>query len=204
MDGHPAGRMVADAERRASMKDIFTGKLVRLSAFDPEELSKALPRWYRNSEYFRLLDASARPMQSSKAASKWMEEEVGEMLLQSYYFSIRTLAEDKLIGELELDVVNWPGRDAFVGLGIGETDYWSKGYGTDVMNVLLRYAFTEINLRRVTLTVFEYNPRAIRSYEKAGFRHEGHLRNYLNREGRRWNELYMGILREEWMERNSY
>lgn len=185
------------------MNDIFTGKLVRFSAFDPEEMSKAFASWNLNSEYVRLLDSSTRPMYSAKSAAKWMEKEVEEMSTASYFFSIRTLAEDKLIGHLNLDVVDWPGRDAFVGLGIGETDYWSKGYGTDVMTVLLRFAFTEINLRRVTLTVFEYNPRAIRSYEKAGFRREGHLRNYLNREGRRWNELYMGILREEWMEENN-
>jgi RimJ/RimL family protein N-acetyltransferase len=186
------------------MKEIFTGKLVRLSAFDPEEMSKAFTRWNLNSEYGRLLNSSAHRMQSAKSTAKWMEKEAEEMSPAGYYFSIRTLAEDKLIGELGLDVVNWSGRDAFVGLGIGETEYWSKGYGTDVMNVLLRFAFTEINLRRVTLTVFEYNPRAIRSYEKAGFRHEGHLRNYLNREGRRWNEMYMGILREEWMELNNH
>lgn len=181
------------------MNDVLAGKLVRLSAFDPEEMSKAIARWNLNSEYFRLLNGGARPMQSPKAALKWMEEEVGEMSPASYFFSIRTLAEDKLIGELGLDVVNWSGRDAFVGLGIGETEYWSKGYGTDAMQILLRFAFTEINLRRVTLTVFEYNPRAIRSYEKAGFRHEGRLRHLLNREGRRWNEVYMGILREEWL-----
>jgi RimJ/RimL family protein N-acetyltransferase len=184
------------------MKDVLTGKLVRLSAFDPEEMSKAFPRWFRNSEYLRLLNSSARQMKSPKAELKWMEQESCEMSPGGYFFSIRTLAEDKLIGELGLDVVTWPGRDAFVGLGIGETEYWNKGYGTDVMNVLLRFAFTEINLKRVTLTVFEYNPRAIRSYEKAGFRHEGHLRNYLNREGHRWHELYMGILREEWLELN--
>ena len=184
------------------MKDIFTGKLVRLSAFDPEEMSKVFPRWNQNSEYFRLLNSSARPMQSSKAALKWMEKEVEEISPASYYFSIRTLADDKLIGEIGLDVVNWPGRDAFVGLGIGENEYWSKGYGTDVMNVLLGFAFNELNLRRVSLGVFEYNPRAIRSYEKAGFRHEGRLRRFLNREGRRWDNLFMGILREEWMELN--
>jgi RimJ/RimL family protein N-acetyltransferase len=194
--------MVADAARRKRMKDIFTGSLVRLSAFDPEEMSKAFPRWNLNSEYFRLLNSSARPMQSSKAAAKWMEEEVGQMSLESYYFSIRTLEDNKLIGEIGLDVVNWPGRDAFVGLGIGETEYWSKGYGTDVMNVLLRFAFTELNLRRVSLGVFEYNPRAIRSYEKAGFHHEGRMRRLLKREGRRWDNLFMGILREEWLELN--
>jgi RimJ/RimL family protein N-acetyltransferase len=186
------------------MKDIFTGKFVRLSAFDPEEMSKAFARWSLNSEYFRLLNSSARPMKSAKSEAKWMEEEVAEMSLASYFFSIRTLADDKLIGELGLDVLNWSGRDAFVGLGIGETEYWGRGYGTDIMNVLLRYAFTELNLKRVTLTVFEYNPRAIRSYEKAGFRHEGQVRKALNREGRRWNAVYMGILRAEWLEQNGY
>ena len=68
------------------------------------------------------------------------------------------------------------------------------------MNIVLRFAFTEINLRRVTLTVFEYNPRAIRSYEKTGFKHEGRLRGALLRDEKRWDVLYMGIRREDWME----
>lgn len=185
------------------MNDVFTGKLVRLSAFDPEEMSKAWSRWNRNSEYFRLLNSSGRAIQSPKAGLKWMEEEVAELSPASYFFGIRTLADDRLIGELALDVINWSGRDAFVGLGIGETEYWGKGCGTDVMNVLLRFAFTEVNLRRVSLTVFEYNPRAIRSYEKAGFCPEGRVRKVLNKEGRRWDVLFMGILREEWMEKNK-
>ena len=182
------------------MNDIFCGKLVRLSAYDPEEMSRANVHWNRNSEYFRLLNSSAPLTLSPKTVSNLLEEEVSQMSAASYFFTIRTLAEDKLIGDLNLDVVDWSGRDAFVGLGIGETEYWSKGYGTDTMNVLLRFAFSEINLRRVTLNVFEYNPRAIRSYEKAGFRHEGRMRCLLNREGRRWDELFMGILREEWLD----
>ena len=67
------------------------------------------------------------------------------------------------------------------------------------MKLVLRYAFTELNLRRVTLNVFEYNPRAIRCYEKLGFQHEGRVRKYLNREGRRWDLMYMGIMKEEWL-----
>jgi RimJ/RimL family protein N-acetyltransferase len=194
--------MAADAEWSSSMKDVLTGKFVRLSAFDPEEMSKVFPRWNRNSEFFRLLNSSGQALQSSKAALKWMEEEVAELSPSSYYFAIRTLPEDKLIGELALDVVDWSGRDAFVGLGIGETEYWGRGYGTDVMSILLRFAFTEVNLQRVTLSVFEYNPRAIRSYEKAGFRHEGRMRKVLNKEGKRWDTLYMGVLREDWMSLN--
>lgn len=185
------------------MIDIFTGNLVRLSAFDPGEMSKARPRWSRNSEYLRLLSSSTGPMQSPEAAAKWMEKDLEEISPASYFFSIRTIAEDKLIGDLGLEVVDWCGRDAFVGLGIGEPEYWGKGYGTDVMNVLLRFAFTEVNLRRVSLNVFEYNPRAIRSYEKAGFCHEGRMRKVINKEGRRWDMLFMGILREEWLEKNK-
>ena len=67
---------------------------------------------------------------------------------------------------------------------------------------LLRFAFTELNLRRVSLTVYEYNPRAIRSYEKAGFVVEGRVRQCLNRDGRRWDMLCMGILKEAWEQQN--
>jgi RimJ/RimL family protein N-acetyltransferase len=48
--------------------------------------------------------------------------------------------------------------------------------------------------------VFEYNPRAVRSYEKAGFRVEGRTRQWLNRGNRRWDVIHMGILRSEWEE----
>ena len=183
------------------MKNILQGELVRLGALDADELSKAFTRWGRDSEYSRLLSSNAPRLQSQKAVQKWLEHEIEEQTVNQYWFSIRALADDKLLGDIDLFVYNWIGRDAFVGLGIGEREFWGKGYGTDVMRVILRYAFTEVNLNRVTLNVFEYNPRAIRSYEKAGFSHEGRERKFLNKEGKRWDMLFMGILREEWMEK---
>lgn len=184
------------------MNDVLKGTLVRLSAVDPDEFSRAFTRWRGDSEFMRLVDATAIRLGSQKDSQKSIEKELEERQLNQHWFAIRTLAEDKLLGDIGLYVVNWPGRDAFVGLGIGEREYWGKGYGTDAMNLILRYAFMEVNLRRVTLTVFEYNPRAIRSYEKAGFRHEGRCRKLLHRDGKRYDELFMGILREEWMDAN--
>lgn len=186
------------------MNDILKGALVRLSAVDPEEFSKAFARWRRDSELMRLMDSNATRLGSQNDSQKSLEKELEEQQLNQHWFTIRSVAEDKLIGDIGLYVVNWSGRDAFVGLGIGERDFWGRGYGTDAMKVILRYAFMEVNLRRVTLTVFEYNPRAIRSYEKAGFRHEGRRRKLLHRDGRRYDELFMGILREEWMESNVH
>jgi RimJ/RimL family protein N-acetyltransferase len=66
------------------------------------------------------------------------------------------------------------------------------------MRVLMRYAFMELNLHRVNLDVFADNPRAIKSYENAGFVQEGTAHAMLCRDGRRWDVVYMGILRSDW------
>jgi RimJ/RimL family protein N-acetyltransferase len=186
-----------------AMNDIFKGELVRLSAFDPEELAKAYTGWTRDSELQRLLDGDASMLHSAKAGKDFFEKMLKEENPANHFFSIRKLDDNRLLGDINLDVINeWGSRDAFVGLGIGDHNDWGKGYGTDAMKIILRYAFIELNLRRVTLTVFEYNPRAIRSYEKTGFRHEGRLRGALLRDGKRWDMFYMGILAEDWKEKN--
>lgn len=181
------------------MRDIFTGRLVRLSAYDPDEVGRAFSSWSRDSEYWRLMDSGPAHMFSIKSATQHFEKEMKEPDPGVYFFGVRRLTDDKLIAEMVLEVINWTGRDAFVGLSIGDRENWSKGYGTDMLSLLLGFAFTEINLRRVTLSVFEYNSRAIRVYEKIGFRHEGRERKLLHREGKRWDLLFMGILRDEWM-----
>lgn len=185
------------------MNDIYKGQLVRLSAFDPGEIAKAYANWTRDSELQRLFGSEASALHSAKAEIKFFEKLVKEENPASHFFSIRKLDDNRLLGDINLDVINeWGSRDAFVGLGIGDRNDWGKGYGTDAMKIILRFAFTELNLRRVTLTVFEYNPRAIRSYEKVGFCHEGRQRGALLRDGKRWDIHYMGILAEEWKERN--
>jgi len=185
------------------MNNFYTGELVRLSAMDADEISKAFARWSRDSEFRRLINSEAANVASSTGVKKWLEKELDEQSVNQHWFSIRKLDDDQLLGDIDIYVYNWSGRDAFVGLGIGEREFWGKGFGTDVMKIILRYAFTEVDLDRVTLTVFEYNPRAIRAYEKVGFRHEGRMRKVLNKEGKRWDILYMGILREEWMEQHG-
>ena len=185
------------------MQDLFKGKLVRLAGIDPEEVSKSFAQWNRDSEFKRLLDTDAPRLHSAKAIKDWLEKEL-EKATDMYWFTIRTLEDDRLLGDITLSVINWGSRDSFVGIGIGEREFWGKGYGSDAMQLILRYAFTELNLNRVSLTVFEFNSRAIRSYEKVGFTPEGRVRQMIQREGRQWDILYMGILREEWMENHGY
>jgi len=183
--------------------NLFTGKLVRLAITDPQTMAKAANRWARDSEYWRLMAADPAFPHSVKSTKEWIEKEWMSESSQAYSFAIFTLADNCLIGDIGLEGVQWNHGDCFVGISIGERENWGKGYGTDAMRLILRYAFTELNLHRVTLNVFEYNPRAIRSYEKAGYSHEGCSREFLNRDGRRYDLVYMGILRAEWEQQQA-
>lgn len=181
--------------------DLLRGRLVRLTAEDPETIAKLFSQWSADSEYLRLEDWDPARRFSVKGVQKWIEKENEKG--ENPIFTIRTLEGDRIIGEIGLDGIHWTHGDCFVGIGLGEREFWGKGYGTDAMKIILRYAFTELNLHRVTLDVFEYNPRGIRSYEKAGFVHEGRARGSLLREGRHWDVLYMGILREDWLKQEE-
>jgi RimJ/RimL family protein N-acetyltransferase len=183
--------------------NLFEGRLVRLSALDVPVWVENFSRWIGNSWYWRLADSDPLQLFSKKASKEWLEKELEQSGSESIGFMIRTLTDDRVIGEIGLMEMNWNHREAFVGIAIGDQDYWGKGYGTDAMQVLLRYAFTELNLERISLDVFEYNPRAIHSYEKAGFRQEGRKRQYVERDGQRYDLIYMGILRSEWQEHFS-
>jgi len=178
---------------------LLYGSLVHLTAGELPELAEAISRWDGDSEWWRLLASEPNNLFSAKKISEWIQKDQEKEPPAGYFFAIRTLDYDKLIGFIGLDGDAFPHGEMFVGIGIGEREFWGKGYGTDAMKVILRYAFQELNLRRVALDAFEYNPRAICSYEKVGFVHEGRAREFLYREGRRWDLIFMGILREEWL-----
>ncbi len=180
------------------MDDIFRGELVRLSGDDPQTVAEAFQRWNRDSEYARLLDDEPPKLRSVKSFKEWFEKEFEKDGDFHFFFTIRSLEGDQLIGFIGLFGVQWNHGSAWVGIGLGERDYWGKGYGTDAMRVILCYAFRELNLYRVNLDVFEYNPRAVRSYEKAGFKIEGREPRSVLRDGQRYDMILMGILRDEW------
>jgi RimJ/RimL family protein N-acetyltransferase len=177
---------------------LLAGKLVRLIACNPAD-AEIVARWSRDTEYHRLGDNDVAYPQTVKQAREWLEREND----RGFRFIIRTLGDDRLIGGIGLWIESWAHGEAWVGIGIGERDYWGNGYGTDAMRLILGYGFTELNLQRVSLGVYAYNPRAIRSYEKCGFVREGLMRGDCQRDGRRWDSIFMGILRQEWLQRET-
>lgn len=176
-------------------RDLFRGERVRLAA-PREGDAEVFALWTEDAEYLRALDTDyARPMSV---------EEMGKRLEQfiqdpgTVEFRMRTLEDDRLIGFVALHTIEWNNRSANLAIGIGDPEYRGKGYGSDALRAVLRYAFHEMNLERIGLNVNGNNTRAIRAYEKAGFRREGVMRRALLRDGEWQDRIIMGILYEEW------
>lgn len=180
---------------------LFHGQLVRLAAPNAETDAEPWAGWSRDSEFARLMDSESAVPMSPKQAKEEMEKAGPNP--NFFPFVIRTLADDRLVGFVGLFGLQWTHGDAWVGIGIGDRADWGKGYGTEAMRLLLRFAFTELNLHRVSLGLLDYNLRALRSYQKVGFVLEGRSREDVHRDGRYWDSLWMGILREDWEKTQS-
>jgi RimJ/RimL family protein N-acetyltransferase len=86
---------------------------------------------------------------------------------------------------------------AELGIGIGDRDYWGRGYGREAVSLLVDYGFRMHNLRKIWLTAHGSNERAIRSYLAAGFVEEGRQREQTWSGGRYEDLVLMAIFRDE-------
>ena len=115
------------------------------------------------------------------------------------HFAIDTI-DGIHIGSLGLYVEKRHKKGCF-GIIIGDKRYWNKSYGYHASKLILDYAFKKLKLNRVWLIAYSYNPRAIKLYKKLGFKKEGVGRKAINYKGKFYDQMYMGILRNEWMKK---
>ena len=152
---------------------MLTGKLTRLRPVEMGDLERCLA-WMNDPEVTRWI--SVRYPVSRQAEEEWLLRASQRSGPEGLSLAIETLPEGRHIGTVGLGSLRQEDRNAMLGVSIGEKEYWSRGYGTDAILTLLRFAFDEMNLHRVSLTVLIDNERAIACYRKCGFVEEGRLR----------------------------
>lgn len=141
-----------------------------------------------------VLSAPFRPIDGPRHES-WFES----MLKRDdvHLFGIRHVESGRLIGSCQLLGVHPIHRHAELQVRIGEADARGRGYGTQALELLVRFGFVDLHLHRISLHVFADNAVAIRTYEKVGFRREGVLRDAAYVDGRYVDVVIMGILKTE-------
>lgn len=112
-------------------------------------------------------------------------------------FSIVVREGQQIIGSLGLKGVDARRGTAELGICIGEKSAWGKGYGAEAIRLLVDFSFTLLNLQSICLKYWAFNPRARSAYLRAGFKDAGVLRSRVEVGGRRWDEHYMDITRED-------
>jgi len=179
---------------------LFDGPDICFGPIDHEKDPEVESRWTHDAEFMRLMDTSpARPMSAAMIRKQYekLEKQVEEDK-NIYHFMIRLKADDRLIGRAAVQRIEWTNGNSFLELGIGAAEDRCKGYGTQALRILLRFAFAELNLFRVTANVPEYNEGAIALLRKFGFAQEVCRRKSLERDGRRWDMYIFGLLNAEW------
>ena len=133
---------------------------------------------------------------SSKNDLKWLYEPPSDM--QRYAMVL--FDGDVMIGSISIHNIDHLNRNAFIGIFIGEEEHRNKGYGAEAIQLILAYGFKTLNLHNVMLSVHEDNFEGIACYKKVGFREVGRRREWLFKNGKYIDIIYMDMLECEFKE----
>jgi RimJ/RimL family protein N-acetyltransferase len=179
---------------------LFESERIRLVEIDHEKDSEMEARWSHDAEYMRNIRSEPpRPLSVAQVKKKYenLDKEHNEGA-NFFLFSVRSKEDDRVVGFARIIWIEWTHGNGWLRLGIGDAKDRGKGLGREVLELLLRFAFQEINLYRLSAGVQEYNTQAIRLLERAGFVKEITRRQDLLWDGKRWDQYLYGLLRREW------
>lgn len=174
---------------------LLKGSKVRLTALNEDD-AFTISRWYSDIDFLRYFDKIPAIPKSERQLKEWIVKVQSSD--NNYSFAVRLNDDEEIIGYAELSNIQWWNSTATLGIGIGDNSIRGKGCGRESVELLLDFAFKELNLHRIQLNVMCYNEKAINLYEKLGFKREGTYREFIHRDGKRWDMYLYGILNYEW------
>jgi RimJ/RimL family protein N-acetyltransferase len=127
-----------------------------------------------------------------------IEKEVDESK-KVFHFTIRGREDNRLLGFVRLEGIEWTHGTASLKIAVGDPVERDKGYGSESLQLILRFVFHELNLYRLSAVVSGDSPGAERFFLRHGFVEEVRSRQAILRDGQTWDVIHLGLLRDEWM-----
>lgn len=157
---------------------------------------KYIYEWFSDTEFLKFYDYIPPVAQTKgevdKAFSDYVKSEESEI------FAIKLKENNQIIGIAGFEDIIKENQVATLFIGIGNIDIRGNGYGKEALKLLIEYGFNKLNLYRIQLNVIEFNTAAVALYEKIGFIKEGIFREFVLRDGKRYDLLWYAILKSEW------
>ena len=163
------------------------GEKCYLSPIDPND-AEIYATWLNDQEVTDYLNLATAviPVEG--------EKEILQRLSRDHNYAIVDIKNNELLGNVGLVGVNHIHSTAEIGIFIGNKKYWSKGYGQEALSLFIDFCYRKLNLNNITLRTYSFNTRAIRCYEKVGFKKVGELREALRINLKEYNIILMDIL----------
>lgn len=174
---------------------MIRGRKVELRAFEASD-AEAVHRFKNDPAITEGLYDAVFP-QSMIQVSEWVRHASSMAPEQADYRFAIVSDDGKTVGFAGIYQIDWKAGNGEVGIAIGDADYQGKGYGTDALVTVTRFAFEEMGLRRLWTRVLASNERSQKLFEKCGYTREGLLREHHFRHGRMQDVVLFGRLADD-------
>ncbi|HZC04310.1 MAG TPA: GNAT family protein [Ktedonobacterales bacterium] len=195
MSQSPSDAAPRDAARPRPVYNIVGEKV----ALGPGSREEQIDLFYRGDNNYDVALFSGDPLRprSREAFEADYDRDAKEPHPSWVGYLVYDRVTDTPIGGIGLRDIDLSIGAAELGISIGRKDYWGQGFGTEAITLLLDWGFTILGLYNVMLTTYAYNERALRSYRKIGFREIGRRREAQRLGDRRYDLVFMDLLRPE-------
>lgn len=172
--------------------------LKQIEAEDMRDLSVLISKWINDGVVTYYMFTGQKPRNSEQVAKDFRELLENE---HNVIFLVIDKETDNPIGYAGLYDINHSSRKAEYRVLIGDKDFWGKGLGTEITELITFYGFDRLNLHRIYLGFTSDNKAAFRAYEKSGYVKEGVLREDIYRNSKYYDSVRMAILRDDYYEK---
>lgn len=179
------------------MMILSEGDKVLLRPIDKKDLSKTLS--WRNDPVIAEKTLGSRFPVTVDMEENWYQGGDFVEFSTKIIFAIDLKSDNSIVGYTHLSKIDWISKTCFFGMVIGDPKSQKKGYGSEAMHILFRYAFNTLNLRKVCLEVVCHNHEALSAYKKIGFYEEGLLKNQVFSNNKYHDVCLMGLLKESFI-----
>lgn len=178
--------------------DFWQGEKVRLRAVEPKD-AEALMEWNKDSEAARHSHNITFP-DSYERVKEMCEKEAKKKPEKDEFDWVAEDHNGNIVGSIDTFFCNRKNGTFWYGLALLRP-YWGQGYAKDMIKLVLKYYFYELGYQKVNAGAYAFNNRSIKMHEKFGFVREGLMRSMVYTNGKNYDEVVFGMLREEFEQR---
>jgi RimJ/RimL family protein N-acetyltransferase len=181
---------------------LYEGHLVKLGPIDHEKDPPVVANWTYDPFWRFYMGGLSLPL-SREAVRRLLERIEKEMDTSKnlFHFTLRAKDDNRLLGLARIFWIDFHNGTGVLNLGIGNALDRRRGYGSDALELLLRFAFNDLNLHRLSVWPSADNIPFIKMVEKAGFEEEARRRDAAFHDGSYWDVVLLGLLRTEWVKK---